>query len=137
MNKRKSSAYIPRNELHDEFNRKISAYNTFAGQKDLLARTENLEKGQLELISRTGNLEKGQKELISRTENLEKGQDLLTAGQNEIKELIKQTATLMTENFTYIREDMKSLALDVNSDIELLFKEMADVKRKVNKLEQK
>jgi hypothetical protein len=43
----------------------------------------------------------------------------------------------MTENFTYIRKDMKALAFDVNSDVELLFKEMADVKRKVNKLEQK
>jgi hypothetical protein len=32
---------------------------------------------------------------------------------------------------------MKALAFDVNSDVELLFKEMAEVKRKVNKLEQK
>jgi hypothetical protein len=61
----------------------------------------------------------------------------LTSGRSEIKELIKHTATLMTGNFTYIRIDMKALALDVNSDVELLFKEMADVKRKVNKLEQK
>jgi hypothetical protein len=61
----------------------------------------------------------------------------LSAGQNEIKELIKHTTTLMTENFTFIRKDMKALAFDVNSDVELLFKEMADVKRKVNKLEQK
>ena len=43
----------------------------------------------------------------------------------------------MTESFTYIRKDMKALALDVNSDVELLFKETADVKRKENKLEQK
>lgn len=59
-----------------------------------------------------------------------------TAGQNEIKELIKHTTTLMTENFTYIRKDLKTLAFNVNSDVELLFKEMADVKRKINKLEQ-
>jgi hypothetical protein len=43
----------------------------------------------------------------------------------------------MRGNFTYIRKDMKSLAFDVNADVELLFKEVAEVKRKVNILEQK
>ncbi|NHC42659.1 hypothetical protein G6549_22305 [Bacillus sp. MM2020_1] len=108
-----------------------------SGQKELVNRTQRLEIGQKELIGRTEHLENGQKELIGRTEHLEKGQDVLSTGQNEIKELIKHTTTLMTENFTYIRQDMKTLAFDVNSDVELLFKEMADVKRKVNKLEQK
>jgi len=65
------------------------------GQKDLMT-------GQKQLSTRLENVEKGQMELIGRTENLEKGQDLLSAGQNEIKELIKHTTTLMTENFTYI-----------------------------------
>lgn len=32
---------------------------------------------------------------------------------------------------------MKSFAIDVNADVELLFKEVGEVKRKVNKLEQK
>jgi hypothetical protein len=32
---------------------------------------------------------------------------------------------------------MKTLAFDVHSDVELLFKEVAEVKRKVNKLEKK
>lgn len=111
--------------------------NLNKGQKELLSRADNMENGQLKIIGRTENLEKSQQELIRLTGNLEKGQNILAAGQNEIKELIKHTTTLMTENFTYIRKDMKALALDVNSDIELLFKEMADVKRKVNKLEQK
>ena len=31
LHNRKTSAYIPRNELHSAFNRKISAYFTFAG----------------------------------------------------------------------------------------------------------
>ncbi|MBM7653470.1 hypothetical protein [Neobacillus cucumis] len=43
----------------------------------------------------------------------------------------------MTENLTTIRRDLKALKFDVNSDVELLFKETAEVKRKVNKLEQK
>ena len=59
-------------------------------------------------------------ELINHTLNLEKGQDILSAGQNEIKELIKHTTTLMTESFTYIRKDMKALAFDVNSDVDLI-----------------
>lgn len=68
---------------------------------------------------------------------MEKGQELLISGQHEIKDIIKHTATVMIENFTTIRRDVKTLAFDVNSDVELLFKEMAEVKRKVNKLEQK
>jgi hypothetical protein len=41
--KRKTSAYIPRNELHFAFNRKNSAYFTFAGysNKD---KTSNLKR---------------------------------------------------------------------------------------------
>ncbi|MEH7255803.1 hypothetical protein V7111_27220, partial [Neobacillus niacini] len=57
----------------------------------------------------------GQKQLSTRIENVEKGQDILATGQSEIKELIKHSATLMSENFTFIRKDMKALALDVNS----------------------
>jgi hypothetical protein len=89
-----------------------------------------LEKGQMELIT-------GQEQLSTRMENVEKGLDTLSTGQEEIKELIKHATTLMTENFTYIRKDMKEFAFDVNSGVELLFKEMADIKRKVNKLEQR
>jgi hypothetical protein len=36
-----------------------------------------------------------------------------------------------------MEETLRAFAFDVNSDVELLFKEVADVKRKVNKLEQK
>lgn len=89
----------------------------------------NMEKGQEEITSGQVELTMGQKELASRMDNLEKG-------QNEIKEMIKHSTTLMTENFTYIRKDMRTFERDVNADIELLFKEGAEVKRKVNKLEQ-
>jgi hypothetical protein len=45
--KRKTSAYLPRNELHFAFNRKISAYFTVAGysikdKTSFLKRVENL-----------------------------------------------------------------------------------------------
>jgi hypothetical protein len=70
-------------------------------------------------------------------DNVEKGQEELKSGQIEIKELVKHTTTLMTENFTDIREEMKALAFDVNADVDLLFKEAGEVKRKVNRLEQK
>nr|WP_263326456.1 hypothetical protein [Neobacillus sp. Marseille-Q6967] len=99
-------------------------------QKNFSILVENVERSKAELVN-------GQKELITRSENLEKGQEGIMSGFNEIKDLIKHNTTLMTENVTYIRKDMKTLAFDVNSDIELLFKEMAQVKRKVNKLEQK
>jgi uncharacterized phage infection (PIP) family protein YhgE len=114
------------------------------GQKELINRTENLEivqsalvDGQKELNTRTKKLEEGQKELITGQNQLSNRVENVVKGQDEIKDLIKHTTTLMTENFTYIRKDMKSLAFEVNADVELLFKEVGEVKRKVNKLEQK
>ncbi|MEH7113960.1 hypothetical protein V7124_16420 [Neobacillus niacini] len=103
------------------------------GQKELSSRMENVEKGQIELT-------KGQKELSSRMENVEKGQSEISSrmeeGYKEIKETIKHTTTLMTENFTHIRKDIRSIERDFNTDIELVFKEGVDLKRRVNKLEQ-
>jgi uncharacterized phage infection (PIP) family protein YhgE len=121
------------------------------GQKELNTRTKGLEEGVHELNTRTKRLEEGQKDLNNYTKKLEEGQKELIAGQNqlstrmenvekgqdEIKDLIKHTTTLLTDNFTYIRKDMKTFANDVNADVELLFKEVGGVKRKVNKLEQK
>jgi hypothetical protein len=84
------------------------------------------------LVGPQAELTKGQKELISLMENVEKSQTELTKlielGQNEIKEMIKHTTTVMTENFTYIRKDLRAFERDVNADIELLFKEGADIK---------
>ena len=82
-------------------------------------------------------MEDGQKQLLNRTENIEKSQEILVTGQNEIRELIKHLDTLMSKNFTYLRKDIKTLALDVSSDFNLLIKELADIKGKLNKLEQK
>jgi hypothetical protein len=69
-------------------------------------RLENIENGQMALT-------KGQKELSSKMESVEKGQIELSCrmeeGHNEIKEMIKHNTTLMTENFTYIRKDMRAL----------------------------
>ena len=110
------------------------------GQKELTSRMGKLEtgqseltKGQRELTSRMENLETGQEEITSR---MEKGYEELKAGQADIINIIKHTTSLMTENFTYIRKDMRTFQSDVNADIELLFKEVSSVKRKVNKLEQ-
>ncbi|MEH7544946.1 hypothetical protein [Neobacillus vireti] len=94
-----------------------------------------MEKSQKELIGRTDKLEKGQEEFISGHKQLTIQMENVEKGQQEIKDIVKHTATLMTENFTTIKRDMRTLAFDVNSDVELLFKEMAKVKRKVNKQE--
>ncbi|MBY0148126.1 hypothetical protein H0184_19925, partial [Neobacillus niacini] len=91
------------------------------GQKVLNNHTERLEEGQKELNNHTKRLEEGQKVLNNHTERLEEGQKVLITGQHllttrmenversqdELKDLIKHTTTLMTENFTYIRKDMK------------------------------
>jgi uncharacterized phage infection (PIP) family protein YhgE len=125
--------------------------NLDIGQTEITKNTKRLEEGQKELNNYTKRLEEGQKELNSNTKRLEEGQKELITGQHllttrmenlersqdELKDLIKHTTTLMTENFTYIRKDMKSLAFEVNADVELLFKEVGEVKRKVNKLEHK
>lgn len=55
------------------------------GQKELNTSTKKLEEGQKELIT-------GQHLLSSRMENVEKGQD-------EIKDIIKHSTALITENF--------------------------------------
>jgi chromosome segregation ATPase len=105
--------------------------NLETGQEEMTSRIGNLETGQGELTSRMGNLETGQSELTIR---LEKGNEELKAGQAEIKDIIKHTTTLLTENFTYIRKDMSTFQSDVYADIVLLFNEVASVKRKVDKL---
>jgi hypothetical protein len=46
LHKRKTSAYFPRNEHHFAFNRKISAYYTFAGYP-VKAKTSYLYKNVL------------------------------------------------------------------------------------------
>ncbi|MDR6123452.1 chromosome segregation ATPase [Bacillus sp. SLBN-46] len=111
---------------------------------------EELKKGQMELTRRQAeftivqnDLKSGQKELSNQVGKLETGQgemrkDIkeLRAGQSEIINIIKHSTTLLTENLTHFRKDMRTFKSDVNADIELLFNEVASVKRKVSKLEQ-
>ncbi|WHY64969.1 hypothetical protein [Neobacillus sp. SuZ13] len=99
------------------------------GQKEVTTRMENLEAGQEALIKGHAELTNGQRELTYRMENLE-------TGQAEIIDIIKHSTTLITENVTYVRKDLRTFQSDVNADIELFFNEVASVKRKVNKLEQ-
>ena len=71
-------------------------------------------------------LETGQSELTTRMEK----------GQAEIIDKINHMTVLMTEGFKDFRKDMKTFQSDVNADIDLLFQEVTNLKRKVNKLEQ-
>ena len=116
---------------HKEISHRMK--NLESSQQELSNGQLELTKGQKEITSRMKNLETGQEEITSR---MEKGYEELKAGQADIINIIKHTTTLMTENFTYIRKDMRTFQSDVNADIELLFKEVSSVKRKVNKLEQ-
>jgi hypothetical protein len=73
-------------------------------QKELIGRIESLEKGQKKLITTsTKNSNKikeelmlGQQQLKVRIEYLEKIKDFFSLGQNEIKELIKQSTAYMS-----------------------------------------
>ena len=76
-------------------------------QKELIDRIGNLEKCQKKITS-TKNTNKVHQELISgqhqlkiQIENLEKVKDLLSLGQNEIKELIKQTTVYMAGKMSF------------------------------------
>lgn len=77
-------------------------------QKELINRTENLEKEQKKLVTGSKKLNKnheesntGQQQLRIRMENLEKFKELLSLGQNEIKELIKQTTVYMAGKMSF------------------------------------
>ena len=63
--------------------------------------------------------------------------DQLEQGQTEIKDTIRHSATLMTENFTAIRKEMREEIVDTQTDVDLLFKEVEGLKRQTFKLEQR
>lgn len=93
-------------------------------------RFDNVDKRLESMDNRFDNVDK-------RLENMDNRFDRLDQGQEELKELIKHTTTLMTENFTNIRKEIRVKGQDTQADIDLLFKEVEDVKRRTNKLEQK
>ena len=61
----------------------------------------------------------------------------LEKGQEEIIEVFKHNATLMIENFTDIRKDLRTKHIDVQADVDLLFKEVEGLKRQTHKIEQR
>ena len=63
--------------------------------------------------------------------------DQLEQGQIEIKDTIRHSATLMTENFTAIRQEIREKIVDTQADVNLLFKEVEGLKRQTFKLEQR
>lgn len=78
-------------------------------QKELKSRTENLEKVQKKLVTTTKNINKDYVESITRLqqqlknemENSEKIKDVLSLGQNELKELIKQTTVYIAGKMSF------------------------------------
>jgi hypothetical protein len=80
-----------------------------AGQEDLLMKYDNLEVGQKSLLMMQKILVENQKSLENRLERVEKKIDHLELGQQEIKETLKHNMTLITENLTGIRQDMRKM----------------------------
>jgi hypothetical protein len=76
-------------------------------QKELIERIGELEKGQKKLTG-TKNLNKVLEELISgqhqlkvRIENIEKAKEILSLGQYELKELMKQTTVYLAGKMSF------------------------------------
>ena len=76
-------------------------------QKELIERIGQLEKGQKKLTG-TKNLNKVLEELVSgqhqlkiRIENIDKGKDALSLGQNELKDLMKQTTVYLAGKMSF------------------------------------
>ncbi|MEL3960882.1 hypothetical protein MKZ01_06360 [Lysinibacillus endophyticus] len=61
----------------------------------------------------------------------------LENGQEELKHLIKHNTTLMTENLTNIRRDFRERIQDTEADVNLLFKEVEENKRKINQIDER
>ena len=62
----------------------------------------DLKSGQKELSNQVGKLETGQGEMRNDIKELR-------AGQSEIINIIKHSTTLLTENLTHFRKDMRNL----------------------------
>ncbi|WP_035099953.1 hypothetical protein [Aneurinibacillus terranovensis] len=77
------------------------------------------------------------KALRSDVTDLKEGQQRLEQGQVIIKEAINHNTALLTENFTNIRKDLRTVTNDIKADVNLLFKEVESVKRHTNRLEQR
>ncbi|PTY76157.1 hypothetical protein B5V89_18925 [Heyndrickxia sporothermodurans] len=66
----------------------------------------------------------------SRLENLE-------TGQIELKDMLKQSTTLLIENFTSIRQDLRQRDTEMNADINLLFRKTEKNERDIEKIKSK
>ncbi len=61
----------------------------------------------------------------------------LEEGQDELKDLFKHSTTLLTENFTSIRQDLRRNKSETDSDINLLFNRTEKHERDIAKIKQK
>lgn len=109
----------------------INHQELLVAQKELIGRVENLEKAQKKLTN-TKNINKVQEELLRGQhqlkigiEKFEKNKDLLYLGQDEIKELIKQTTVYMAGKMTFSER--------INMEINLLnARELQEVLNRIN-----
>jgi septation ring formation regulator EzrA len=77
------------------------------------------------------------KELKQGQEELRKDVKELKQGQEEIKGTLRHNMTLISDNFTIIRKDIRTVTNDIKADVDLLFKEVEGAKRQANKIEQR
>lgn len=94
------------------------------------ARFDGIAAWQEKADTRFEHLEDGQREASQRF-------DRIDDNMADVKKILRHHTTLMIENFTDIRKDMRITNQETQADINLLFTEVEDIKRKTNKIEQK
>ncbi|MDF2858037.1 MAG: hypothetical protein K0Q87_3888 [Neobacillus sp.] len=101
-------------------------------QKVLISRTEKVEKVQKKLVTTTNNLNKDREEFFSKLQKLnntmegsEKIKDVFSLGQNEIKELIKQTTMYITGKMSL--SERMIMEIDLMNE-----REQQEVQNKIN-----
>lgn len=99
------------------------------GQKRIEQRVTSLEEGQKRLEQRVTALEEGQQRIEQRVASLE-------AGQAEIINTLKHHMTLMTENFTAMRQDLNKKQRIIDVDIDLLFRETGQNRMEIKRIKE-
>lgn len=107
------------------------------GQKALEKGQHDLESGQKETNKQLAVLKAGQTKTNKRLGSLESGQQRLEKGQDELKDMLKHSTTLLTENFTGIRQDIRVNKTETDSDINLLFKKTEDNERDIQRIKRR
>lgn len=118
-----------------EVNGRLTALEN--GLQQVNGRLEHVDTNLQQTNERLGHVEADLRQVNKQLEQMENELHEVKQGQAEIKELLKHHTTLMIETATNIRKEIRTTTTDTQADVNLLFREVEAVKRKVNKVEQR